>query len=133
MPAAAVAFHALVVEDDPSSCEFITRAVTRTGIESQVATSVGQALLRVEQAWPPAVILDLRLPDADGTVLLRRLRRDKRACRVAVTTGVTDLSGYSELTKFPPDVLLHKPVDLQRLLRWLDRTRAEWASSSSPP
>lgn len=123
MPAAAVAFHALIVEDDPSSAQFMHKAIRRKGFESEVAATVGQALLHVEHEWPQAVILDLRLPDADGTVLLRRLRRDPRVCRVAVVTGVADLSTYVELMQFPPDILLHKPVDLDRLIRWLEKTR----------
>ena len=123
MPAAAVAFHALIVEDDPSSAEFMRKAITRTGFEAEVAATVGQALLHVETEWPQAVILDLRLPDADGTVLLRRLRRDSRTCRVAVVTGVADLSAHPGLMQFPPDVLLKKPVDLDRLIRWLEKTR----------
>jgi CheY-like chemotaxis protein len=118
------------VEDDPSSSDVLARAIRRRGGESVVAATVGQALLRIEQEWPNAVILDLRLPDADGTVLLRRLRRDKRKTHVAVVTGVPDLSGYVELMHFPPDVLLHKPVNMETLLRWLWRARAEFEQAT---
>lgn len=130
MPAAAVAFHALIVEDDAASSEFMYKAIKRKGIESEVAGTIGEALLHIEHEWPQAVILDLRLPDADGTVLLRRLHRDPRHCRVALVTGVPDLSTYVGLMQFPPDILLHKPVDLDKLIRWLDRTRQEYETST---
>ena len=131
MPAAAVGFYALIVEDDPSTSEFMARALDMKGFESEVAPSAGQALIRLEEEWPAAVILDLRLPDADGSVVLRRLRRDPRPTRVAVVTGVPDLSKYLPLMKFPPDILLPKPVDLPKLLRWLERTRDEWSSRTA--
>jgi DNA-binding response OmpR family regulator len=132
MPAAAIGFHTLIVEDDPSSSEFVARAIGKIGVEYEIASNVGAALLRIEQEWPQAVILDLRLPDADGTVLLRRLGRDKRTTRVALVTGVADLSKYIELMKFPPDILLRKPVDLPKLIRWLEKTREDWAMRSYP-
>lgn len=123
MPAAAVAFYALIVEDDPSTSDFVTKAIRRRGFDSEVVRSVGEALLQVEHEWPHAVILDLRLPDADGTVLLRRLRRDPRVSRIAVVTGVADLSKYVDLMQFPPDILLRKPINLDQLIRWLEKTR----------
>lgn len=132
MPAAALDFHALIVEDDPSSSEFVHKAIALRGFESDVVSTVGQALLQVELEWPPAVILDLRLPDADGTVLLRRLRRDARRTRIAVVTGVPDLSAYVELMQFPPDILLQKPLELPKLIRWLEKTRQEWALRGTP-
>src|SRR6185369_7255310 len=69
MPTSAVAFHTLIVEDDPSSSDVIARAIRRVHVEPIVAMTVGQALVHIEEQWPPAVVLDLRLPDADGTVL----------------------------------------------------------------
>ena len=60
-------------------------------------------------------------------MLLRRLRRDPlRRTRIAVVTGVADLSRYVELMHFPPDLLLHKPVDLPKLLKWVVNARAEF-------
>jgi ActR/RegA family two-component response regulator len=126
MPSSAVAFHTLIVEDDPSSSDVIARAIRRVHIEPVIAMTVGQALVQVEEQWPPAVVLDLRLPDADGTVLLRRLKRDERKTRIAVVTGVADLSRYVDLTHFPPDLLLKKPIDIPKLLNWLRQTRAEY-------
>ena len=133
MAAAAVAFHTLIVEDDFSSADVLAAALDRRGFEHETAYSVGAALLRLEEDWPQAVILDLRLPDADGTVLLRRIRRENRPTRVAVVTGVSDLSHHVGLMQFPPDLLLRKPVDLTKLVRWLERTREEYERGGPPP
>jgi ActR/RegA family two-component response regulator len=126
MPTSAIAFHTLIVEDDPSSSDVIARAIRRVHVEPIVAMTVGQALVHIDEQWPPAVVLDLRLPDADGTVLLRRLKRDARKTHIAVVTGVADLSRYADLMHFPPDLMLKKPVDIAKLLNWLRQARAEY-------
>jgi DNA-binding response OmpR family regulator len=110
----------LLVEDDASTREFMAKALAKHGIESVEAASVGEALLRLDEVpAPTALILDLMLPDAKGTVLLRRIRRDALALRVAVVTGTADLTQFSDLLRFPPDAVFRKPLDLAPLLAWL--------------
>ncbi len=94
--------------------------MTRHGFEPEAAVNVGQALLRLEDDELPGVmILDLRLPDANGLVVLRNIRRRKLPIRVAVVTGVPNLDEFSDLTNYPPDAIFKKPVDQKELLRWL--------------
>ena len=110
----------LVVEDDPSNLEVIVRLLTRHGFEPEAAVTVGQALLRLEdEELPAAMILDLRLPDANGLVVLRNIRRRKLPIRVAVVTGVPNLDEFSDLAKYPPDAIFKKPLNQKELLRWL--------------
>ena len=85
-----------------------------------MASSAGEALLKLEKdELPAAVILDLRLPDANGSVVLRNIRRHQLPIRVAVVTGVSDPSIFTDLMKFPPDALFKKPIEHRELLRWL--------------
>jgi DNA-binding response OmpR family regulator len=111
---------ALIVEDDPSTREFMVLALTKHHIPTVEASSVGEALVRLDQdPKPTALILDLMLPDAKGTVLLRRLRRDNLAIRIAVVTGAPDLVDFSELLRSPPDAIFRKPLNLASLIAWL--------------
>jgi DNA-binding response OmpR family regulator len=111
---------ALIVEDDESTREFLTLALARQQIASVHAASVGEALMRLEQGpVPTALILDLMLPDAKGTVLLRRVRRDDLPIRIAVVTGAPDDSHLSDLLRFPHDAVFRKPVNLAALIAWL--------------
>lgn len=61
MPAATTAFYTLIVEDDPSSSDVIARAIRRAQGDAVAAMSAGEALLRIEDQWPPSAILDLLL------------------------------------------------------------------------
>jgi DNA-binding response OmpR family regulator len=113
---------ALVVEDDPSTREFLVRALTKVGIDTLEAASVGEALVRMEQEpLPTAVVLDLMLPDASGTILLRRIKRDALPVRVAVVTGVKDPYSLWDVLRFPPDKLFKKPLNLTELINWLQQ------------
>src|SRR3954469_9282781 len=111
---------ALIVEDDASTREFMVLALTKHQIPCVEAATVGEALVRLDQdPKPTALILDLMLPDAKGTVLLRRLRRDNVDIRVAVVTGAPDLAQFSELLRFPPDAIFRKPLNLASLIAWV--------------
>jgi DNA-binding response OmpR family regulator len=86
-----------------------------------VAQSVGQALIRLEMGLlPSVVILDLKLPDASGGLLLRRIRRDMLPIRVAIVTGVDDPESHMDVVRYPPDRIFKKPLDVWELLEWLD-------------
>src|SRR5690242_372246 len=90
----------LIVEDDPSNLEVIVRLLKKHDFAPEVANSAGEALLKLEgEQLPAAVILDLRLPDASGSVVLRNIRRHQLPIRVAVVTGVSDPSVFTDLMK----------------------------------
>ena len=120
MLAAATALKVLIVEDDADTCDAIAGALQFHGYETDCVATVGAALIRLE-SWPPpaALLVDLKLPDANGGLLLRRIRRDSLPVKVALVTGVPDLSAYPHVTRFPPDRVFKKPLDMQELVAWL--------------
>jgi DNA-binding NarL/FixJ family response regulator len=65
------------------------------------------------------MILDINLPDANGSVLIRRIRRENLETKVAIVTGVRDIEIYSDLLEIPPDAIFSKPVNLAALIRWV--------------
>src|SRR5687768_5692963 len=121
MPAAAAtAVRTLIVEDDPDTSEALAGALQAEGFDTDVAASVGQALIKLEAGLlPDAIIVDLRLPDASGGLLLRRIRRYNMPIRVAVVTGVADPSSHLDVARFPPDRLFKKPLAFPALVEWL--------------
>ena len=120
MAAAATAVRTLIVEDDFDSSQALAETLSAHGYDVDVAASVGQALIKLEQGLlPAAIILDLRLPDASGGLLLRRIRRDKLPIKVAVVTGLPEPTSHFDAARFPPDRVFKKPLDFAALVEWL--------------
>ena len=120
MAAAATAVRTLIVEDDPDSADALSGALATEGYDPIVARTVGEALIKLELGLLPSVlILDLKLPDASGGLLLRRIARDKLPISVAVVTGLPDPLSHHDVVRHPPDRIFKKPVDFQELLEWL--------------
>jgi len=106
----------LVVEDDRTTLSALRRILTRLGWDVHTAMTVagGLDLLSLR---PQAIILDLMLPDGDGLAVLRRVRAENLPTRVAVTTGVHDGPRLEAVRQLRPEGLIHKPVDLDQMLR----------------
>ena len=70
------AAHVLLVEDDEATRGSVAVNLAAHGYRVAEATDVRSALASWEAARPDVILLDLGLPDADGLVLIRRVRRD---------------------------------------------------------
>jgi DNA-binding response OmpR family regulator len=64
----------LVVEDDPTVCEVVTRYLVREGYEVESVADGRAALDRARVNPPDLMILDLMLPGLDGLEVFRRMR-----------------------------------------------------------
>jgi DNA-binding response OmpR family regulator len=121
MPAAAATtVRALIVEDDPDASDALAAVLRRNGYDVDQAATMGEALVLLERGvLPHVVILDLKLPDANGALLLRRVRRENLPVRVAVATAYPDAAAHPALQRFPPDRVFTKPLDYDELLDWM--------------
>ena len=121
MAPAATAVRTLIVEDDPDSADALAGALAAEGFDPTVATTVGQALIKLEMGLlPQVIVLDLKLPDASGGLLLRRIGRDRLPIKVAVVTGLPDPHSHLDVTRFPPDRIFKKPLEIPDLIDWIN-------------
>jgi DNA-binding response OmpR family regulator len=68
----------LIVEDHHATRRFLADNLAVDGFEPLEATSVANAMSRLSDARPEAVVLDLGLPDRDGLELLSEIRSSVR-------------------------------------------------------
>ncbi|HLL00573.1 MAG TPA: response regulator [Myxococcaceae bacterium] len=87
----------LVVDDDASTRELVSRSLRRAGFSTSEAHSGEDALLKARVSPPVLVVLDLMMPNLDGFEVLRRLRSEKLTMPVVVLTGKT-LSAEEQAT-----------------------------------
>jgi two-component system KDP operon response regulator KdpE len=66
--------HLLLVEDDPATLHVLEATLEYGGFASDVATTALDALQRLNDRSYDAVLLDLGLPDLDGSHLIKTLR-----------------------------------------------------------
>jgi DNA-binding response OmpR family regulator len=76
----------LVVEDTDEIRELVTTVLTRAGMDVRSVGSGAEALEEVRRQTPDLVVLDLGLPDADGTEVCRQIRAETE-CYVLMLTA----------------------------------------------
>ena len=64
----------LVVEDDKDIRELIQLCLESDGLEVVTASDGREALARVEEVRPDAILLDLMMPEVDGWEVIRTLK-----------------------------------------------------------
>lgn len=65
----------LIIEDDPGICTFLRATLTAEGYDAIVVSSGGIALEVVASHCPDLILLDLGLPDMDGSRIIASIRR----------------------------------------------------------
>ncbi len=73
----------LVVDDEPTIAEVVSRYLERAGYHTRIAADGPHALQAVASRRPDLVVLDLMLPGVDGLEVMRRLRQPDHE-RIAV-------------------------------------------------
>jgi DNA-binding response OmpR family regulator len=68
----------LVVDDEPTIAEVVSRYLQRAGYEARIAGDGAEALATAADRRPDLVVLDLMLPKIGGLEVMRRLRDQDR-------------------------------------------------------
>lgn len=108
------AWRILVVEDDSTNAEMICILLRSWGHEVVLAENASAALNALEETAFDLLLVDIRMPDMDGTDLTREIRgrerEDVRLPIVALTANVADGTRADSLAA-GMDEFLTKPVD----------------------
>jgi len=117
----------LVVEDDDAVGTQLVRGLRRAGYEARRVATGAAALAAVESAEPPdLVLLDLGLPDLDGTDVCRRIR-ELGDVPVIVVTARADEADRVEALDLGGDDYLVKPFGFEELLARIRAVRRRFA------
>jgi len=68
---------ALVIEDTPDNMRLICFILNKNGIKTIEAKNGRQGIAMAKSAKPDFIILDIQLPDMDGTEVLKEIRRSE--------------------------------------------------------
>ena len=105
----------LIVDDEPSSLELLGFYLKEKGYEIKCATTGRECLEDLASFEPEILILDIRLPDADGLEILRRLKEGGGAAHVIIVTAFHDMSTTIRAMKLGAFEYIPKPIDVDEL------------------
>ncbi len=114
----------LVVDDDESVRHTLVEYFETLGYTAQGAASASEGRRLAHEHAPDVVLLDLRLPDADGLETLAALHGDDAEIAVIVLSGYTDVRTAVGAMKHGAADVLEKPVDLNVLASAVERAAA---------
>ena len=114
-PLAARAARVLIVEDEPTLLRALRINLRARGYDVAVASAGHEALAEARQRPPDVVVLDLGLPDIDGTEVIRDLRGWSHA-PVIVLSGRAGSGDKIGALDAGADDYVTKPFDMEELL-----------------
>jgi DNA-binding response OmpR family regulator len=126
--------HVLVVEDDPTVSEVVTRYLEREGFSVTTTADGLEALRMAEHKMPDLVVLDLMLPGIDGHEVFRRLRLKSEVPVVMLTARIEEADRVHGLEVGADDYVVKpfSPRELTLRINAILKRRAAVAVRSEP-
>ena len=117
----------LVVDDDPDIVKIVESRLTANGYEAHTAHTGEEGLRKCRLIRPDAVILDLMMPDMDGSSVAHEMKDDPDTCNIPVIflTGAVKASEVPKSHKIGGQYFLAKPFKAEELLKMLQLVLSE--------
>lgn len=106
---------AVVVEDDPETRAFVSRALEEEGLEVRAAARAEAARALLRDSAADLVVLDVGLPGPSGFELCAELRREGHGVPILMLTARSDVASRVEGLEMGADDYLGKPFALAEL------------------
>jgi len=106
----------LIVEDDKNIRETIQSILQQSGYETDVAETGQEAEQKIKEKFYNLALLDIKLPDIEGTQLLTKVHESTPNTVKIMVTGYPSLENSIEALNFGADAYVTKPVKPAKLL-----------------
>jgi DNA-binding response OmpR family regulator len=113
-------WRALIIDDEEAICTLLIYALSRKGIEADIATNGFDALCLFQHQHFDLVITDMQMPGLKGNHVAQEIRNSSRP-----GTPINGISATAwEFTQSHFDAILEKPFSIHHLLDTVDRLMA---------
>ena len=114
-------YRVLLAEDEPTFARAVARILQERGHEARVCPT-GRALLKsLSEADWDVLLLDLKLPDADGVDLLATVRREHAELQTIIVTGFANVPSAIDSMRLGAFDYLTKPPNFEELLARVEK------------
>src|SRR5207248_2526123 len=114
----------LIVDDDQGVVDLIAEVLASDArFESRVVNNGFGAGMQAKEYHPDLIILDVMLPDINGQAVCELIRRDPTMADIKIIciSGMVEEDKIGELKAAGADDFLHKPLDIDELIRRICR------------
>jgi len=114
----------VIIDDEASICEVLTRALEPDGYEVKSETDALKGLELVEKEKPDCVLLDVKMPAIDGVSALVKIKeKNKDTVVIMITAYGTFENAMESINKGAYDYIA-KPFDLDFIRKLVARSMA---------
>jgi len=121
----------LVVDDDATFRTRLIQGFCKRGFEVRGAADATEALALARVESPELAVVDLRMPELSGLVLVRELKQIDQATNVVVLTGYGSIATALEAVRLGATHYLTKPADIDDILAAFERGAASPSAAFS--
>jgi DNA-binding NtrC family response regulator len=107
----------LIVDDDESIRKALTAVLEEEGYIVDTAQSGNEAIEKCSKNYYNLALIDIRLPDMEGTKLLSAMKQDTPPMVKIIVTGYPSLSNAIEAVNKGADAYLLKPLAMDDVLK----------------
>lgn len=105
----------LIVDDEPDIRELLGITLSRMGLKSLSAATLGEARDKLARLQPDLCLTDMRLPDGNGISLVEYIQQEFPNIPVAMITAHGSVETAIAALKAGAFDFLSKPIELERL------------------
>jgi DNA-binding NtrC family response regulator len=113
--------HVLIIDDERPVLMTLEALLKRHGYQVETAPTAAQGLKVLKSKSPSLVLLDLRLPDADGLEMLERIKSELPKVQVIILTAHDSLHNAIESIKRGAYHFISKPYAPEELLSLVEK------------
>lgn len=114
----------LIVDDDLTFAQIVKRALDRRGFNTWIAQDIATAETLLSQHKMVKAIVDLKIAQESGLVLISRLKEINPAIQIIMLTGYSSISTAVDAIKLGAINYFCKPIEVDDLLKAFDATPA---------
>lgn len=106
----------LIIDDDTYILSTFTKVLTKKGFEVETAETGKQALDKLKQNSFDVTLIDVCLPDMDGTELLSKAKKELEKTVKIMLTGHPSVKTSEKATFEGADTYIVKPIKMDELV-----------------
>ncbi len=109
--------HILIVDDDEYICKTLSAIIQAEGYQTASATTAKEAIEKTKNRFFNIALLDIKLPDMEGTQLLAQLQKTTPETIKIMITGYPSLQNAVQALNLGADSYIMKPISPAELMK----------------